>query len=157
MPISEIVPYFQAAGSIAIACGLAFTAVQFRHHQRAMRVANFTKMVELQMHLREMRVRDPGLADVYRDDVRDLNSDRDIREYFFNLMQVSVYEIVWYSYREGVLPADYYHSWERRMRVIAAEPSFRKMVKGRSMKIMHDDFQKFVNELVDTTPERAAT
>ncbi|MFO0831004.1 MAG: DUF6082 family protein [Phycisphaerales bacterium] len=156
MSIAEIVPFFQAGGSLAIAGGLLFTAVQFRHHQRALRVANFTKMVELQMHLREMRVRDPDLADVYRDDVRDLSSDRDIREYFFNLMQVSVYEIVWYSYREGVLPADYYHSWERRMRVIAAEPSFRKMVRGRSMKIMHDDFQRYITQLVEATPERSA-
>lgn len=156
MQVSEVVPFFQAAGSLAIACGLVFTAYQFKHHQKALRVANFTKMVELQMHLREMRVRDPDLANVYRDDVRDLAGDRDIQEYFFNLMQVSVYEIVWYSYREGVLPEDYYHSWERRMRVIAAEPSFRKMVKSASMKIMHDDFQHYINELVDATPERAA-
>jgi hypothetical protein len=157
MPITDVVPWLQALSSIAIACGLVFTAYQFRQHQRAARVANFTKMVELQMHLREMRVREPQLADVYRDDVRGLASDRDVREYFFNLMQLSVYEIVWYSHKQGVLPKDYFESWAARMRVIAAEPSFRKMMLSGSMKIMHDDFQEYVRRLVETTPARAAS
>jgi hypothetical protein len=37
------------------------------------------------------------------------------------------------------------------MRVIAAEPAFRKMIESPSMKIMHDDFQKYVMNLVHNT------
>jgi hypothetical protein len=152
--INDILPILQALSAMAIAGTFLFTAVQFRNYRRAAHVANFTKMVELQMHLREMRVNDPDLAGVYRHDVRDLMSDREIREYFFNLMQLSVYEIVWFSYHAGQLPQDYYRSWEQRMKDIASEPSFRKMLKSPGMKIMHDDFQKYIMKVVNETPER---
>lgn len=144
----------QATTATAVTLSLLFAAIQFRNLRRAQYVANFTKMVELQMHLREMRVHDPQLATTYKHDVEFLAGERDVREYFFNLMQLSVYEIVWFSYREGQLPADYYHSWEERMRAIAAEPSFRRMVSNPSMKILHDDFQAYIKELVQTVPER---
>jgi hypothetical protein len=155
MTLQEVQLLLQSLSSIALAGGLVFTAVQFRNARKAQHLANFSKMVELQMHLREMRVKDPGLARVYRHDVENLGSDREIAEYFFNLMQLSVYEIVWYSHRMGQLPEDYYASWERRIEEIAQEPSFRAMVNNPAMKIMHDDFQQFVRELVKRTAPRA--
>lgn len=154
MTLPEVQVLVQAISSFAIAGGLVFTAVQFRHARRAQQVASFMKMVELQMHLREMRVRDPHLASVFRDDMQDLSSESDVRAYFFSLMQLSVYEIVWYAHKHRVIADDYFASWSRRMRVIAAEPAFRKMVKSPSMKIMHDEFQTYVTELVDSTPPR---
>ncbi len=39
------------------------------------------------MHLREMRVSDPSLAEVYRHDVEFAETNREVREYFFNLMR----------------------------------------------------------------------
>jgi hypothetical protein len=122
--------------------------VQFRAQRKARQVENFTKLVEMQMHLREMRVNDPSLAHVYRHDIQGLENEHDIRGYFFNLMQLSVYEIVWFSHRQGQIPEDYYRSWERRMREIAEEESFRRMVRSPAMKIMHDDFQAYVQRLV---------
>lgn len=156
MTIPEVLPILQSVSSLAIAGGFIFSALQFRNWRKAAHVANFTRLVELQMHLREMRVKDPDLADVYRHDVQDLTSERDVREYFFNLMQLSVYEIVWFSYREGQLPDDYYRSWEIRMREIAAEPTFRKMMRNPAMKIMHDDFQRYIERLVSQVPEKRA-
>jgi len=103
------------------------------------------------MHLRELRVKDPDLAQVFRDDVRELSTDREVREYFFSLMQLSVYEIVWFSHKQGMLPEGYFESWAKRMEVIASEPVFRKMINSSSMKIMHDDFQQYVMELVRHT------
>ncbi len=58
-----------------------------------------------------MRVDDPSLASVYQHDVQGMSSDREIREYFMNLMQLSVFEIVWFSHKHGQLPDDYYQSW----------------------------------------------
>src|SRR5690349_13767064 len=101
----------QSISSFAIAAGLIFTAVQFRQYRRAVHVANFSKLVEMQLHLREMRVHDPSLAAVYRHDVEHLANDREIREYFMNLMQLSVFEIVWFSHKNGQLPDDYFESW----------------------------------------------
>ena len=138
----------QALSAFAIAGGLIFAAVQFRNARRAQDVANFSKLVELQMHLREMRVHDPSLARVYPSDVVGLGSDREIREYFMNLMQLSVFEIVWYAHREGQLSDDYYESWVKRMRDIESEDSFRKMIGSPAMKILHDEFQEFILSMV---------
>jgi hypothetical protein len=145
---------FQALSSLAIAGGFLYTAIQFKNYRRAQHVANFTRLVELQMHLREMRVDDPGLARVYRHDIEHATTDREIREYFFNLMQLSIFEIVWFAYKLDQVPEDYYRSWDRRMHDIAAEPSFRAMMASPSMKLMHDEFQTYIQRMIDTTPPR---
>jgi len=144
MDLPELQVLLQSISSFAIAGGLVYAAVQFRQARKAAHVANFTRLVELQMHLREMRVTHPVLAEVYKQDVEGLEDERAVREYFFNLMQLSVYEIVWFSHRLGQIPPDYYRSWEKRVRDIAGEASFRRMIGSRSMKIMHDDFQRYI-------------
>jgi hypothetical protein len=140
----------QALSSFAIAGGLIFTAVQFRAARRAQHVANFAKMVELQFQLRKMRVDDPSLARVYKHDVEGLHSEEDIRFYFMNLMQLSIFEIVWFSHKHGQLPNDYFESWVKRMLEIEREDSFRQMIANPSMKILHDDFQKYVTKMTAT-------
>jgi hypothetical protein len=141
--------FLQAVSSLAIAAGLIFAAVQFYYARKAQHVANFTRLVELQFQLRKMRVDDPSLASIYKHDVQGLHSDRDIREYFMNLMQLSVFEIVWFSHRLGQLPDDYYESWVKRMREIEGEESFKRMINNPSMKILHDDFQKYIVEMAN--------
>jgi hypothetical protein len=138
----------QTISSLSIAGGLIFAAYQFYYARKAQHVANFTKLVELQMSLRRMRVEDPKLARVYNDDVRNLQNDDEIRFYFFNLMQLSLFEIAWYSHEHGQLSDEYFESWVTRFRVLAAEDSFRKMMSNPSMKILHDDFQKYVQKFL---------
>lgn len=147
MTLQTVQVILQAVSSFAIAAGLFFAAAQFYYSRKAQHVANFAKMVELQMQLRRMRVDDPSLAAVYKDDVQGMTTDREIREYFFNLMQLSVFEIVWYSHRLGQLPKDYYQSWVERMKSIEREESFIKMINNPSMKILHDEFQKYIMEM----------
>ena len=156
MTLQEWQVLLQAVSSFAIAGGLLFTAFQFRHVRRAQTVANFTKLVEMQTHVRELRVQDPSLAQVYRHDMEGMHNEREVREYFFNLMQLSIFEIVWFGRRHDQVPEDYFRSWEMRMRDIAAEPSFRRTINSPSMKIMHDDFQAYILEMVRQTPERGA-
>lgn len=155
MTLQEMQVTFQALSSLAIAGGLVYTAAQFRKSQRAAHFANFSRLVEMQMHLREMRVSDPSLAEVYRHDVAHAagaagveERERAVREYFFNLMQVSVFEIVWFGHKCGQIPDDYFRSWEIRMREIAAEQSFQLMWGTPSVKIMHDEFQRYMSSLV---------
>lgn len=140
----------QGLSSFAIAGGLIFTAVQFRAARRTQHVANFAKMVELQFQLRKMRVDDPSLAHVYKHDVEGLQDDDEIRFYFMNLMQLSIFEIVWFSHKHGHIPDDYYESWVKRMTEIEREDSFRKMIRNPSMKILHDDFQKYITKMTAT-------
>jgi hypothetical protein len=140
----------QALSSFAIAGGLLYTAIQFRNARKAQVVANFSKLVELQYHLRHLRVQDPSLASVHGQDVANLKTEREIQEYFLNLMQLSLFEIAWFAHRQGQLPDDYFDSWVKRMRQVAREPSFQKTIANPSVKIMHDDFEAFIKQLVET-------
>jgi hypothetical protein len=138
----------QALSAFAIAGGLLYTAIQFREARKSQGVANFAKLVELQLQLRRMRVENPALAAVHKADIQNLHSEKEIQEYFLNLMQLSLFEIAWYSHRQGQLPDDYFHSWEKRMWQLGTEETFRKMLENPSMKIMHDDFDSYVRALL---------
>jgi hypothetical protein len=139
----------QALSSFAIAGGLIFTAIQFAQARKAQLVANFSKLVELQYELRKIRVQQPSLASVHSQDVEHLHSEREIQEYFLNLMQLSLYEIAWYAHKHGQLPDDYFHSWTSRMWQVAQERSFQRMIANPAMKIMHDEFDAFVRRLIE--------
>lgn len=145
----------QSVSSFAIAGGMIYSALQFRAWRRAQHVTNFSKLVELQMSLRRMRVDDPSLAKVYSHDVQGMQSDREIREYFMNLMQLSIFEIVWFSHRNEQIPGDYFQSWVKRMRAIAEEESFQRMMANPAMKILHDDFQQYMKMLVQECREKS--
>jgi hypothetical protein len=140
----------QALTSFAIAGGLIFTAFQFRNARKAQLVANFSKLVELQSQLRYLRVEQPSLASVSPGDVQNLKSDREIQEYFLNLIQLSIFEIAWYAHKHGQLPRDYFQSWTTRMWEVAQEDSFRNMINNPAMKIMHDEFDQYVHRLIDS-------
>ena len=140
----------QALSAFAIAGGLLFTAIQFRAARKAQAVANFAKLVEMQYQLRRLRVEHPELASVHAHDVEHLHSEREVREYFLNLMQLSLFEIAWYAHRQGQLPDDYFQSWEKRMAQLTREESFVRMFQSPAMKIMHDDFETYVRALVNS-------
>jgi hypothetical protein len=138
----------QALSAFAIAGGLLYTAVQFRAARRAQAVANFAKLVEMQFELRKMRVENPSLAAVSKVDVELLRTDREVQEYFLQLMQLSLFEIAWHAHRHGQLPDDYFRSWSKRIRQLGEEESFKRMLATPSMKIMHDDFDAYVRQLL---------
>ena len=138
----------QALSAFAIAGGLLYTAFQFREARQAQAVANFTRLVQMQYELRKLRVDRPDLASVHQHDVEHLHSEREIQEYFLNLMQLSLFEIAWYAHKHKQLPDDYFRSWAKRMWQVAQEESFRRMVENPSMKIMHDEFEAYVRQLV---------
>jgi len=137
----------QALSSFAIAGGLIFTAIQFRQARKAQLVANFSKLIELQSQLRYLRVEQPSLASVSPSDVEHLKSDREIQEYFLNLIQLSIFEIAWYAHKHGQLPPDYFNSWSSRMWEVAQEESFRSMINNPAVKIMHDEFDRYIHRL----------
>jgi hypothetical protein len=144
----------QALSAFAIAGGLLYTAVQFRNARKAQMVANFSKLVELQYNLRYIRVQHPELASVHPHDVERLHSDREVQEYFLNLMQLSIFEIAWFAHQHGQLPEGYFQSWAKRMWQVGQEQSFRRMLENPAMKIMHDDFEAYLRGLL-RTPSQA--
>jgi hypothetical protein len=140
----------QALSAFAIAGGLLYTAIQFRNARKSQMVANFSKLVELQYNLRYIRVQRPELASVHAHDVEQLRSDREVQEYFLNLMQLSVFEIAWFAHQHGQLPDGYFQSWAKRMWQVGQEESFRRMLENPAMKIMHDDFEAYLRTLLRT-------
>ena len=80
--------------------------------------------------------------------MQDLHSEREVQEYFLNLMQLSLFEIAWYAHREKQLPEDYFNSWAKRMWQVGQEASFQRMINNPSMKIMHDDFDAYLRTLL---------
>ncbi len=148
MNLQVMTVVLQSVSSLAIAAGLVFAALQLRHTRRAQHVANFCRLVEMQMSLRRLRVEHPELASVHAHDVEQLGTDRDIQHYFLNLMQLSLFEIAWYAHRQGQLSDDYFASWEARVHALCAEDSFRAMLAKPGMKIMHDEFAAYVQGMV---------
>lgn len=152
MDIALVQVCLQAVTATAIAGSVVFAGIQLRAYRRAAYVGNFARLVELQMSLRRLRVEHPELARVHAHDVEDLHTDEEIRHYFLNLMQMSIFEIAWFSHRHGQLPDDYFESWVKRMKRINGEASFRRAMKKDSMKIFHDEFQQYMQDLTRSTP-----
>lgn len=138
----------QFISSVALVGSVIYGAIQLRNWHRTQQVTNFTKLVELQMQLRRLRVDRPELADVHQHDMDDLQSPKDVQHFFLNLMQLSVFEIAWYSHKMGQLNDDYFESWVRRMRVIKCEKSFQRMWAKPSMKILHDEFEAYMRRIM---------
>src|SRR5690242_1491792 len=136
MTLLETQVLLQGMTAASLICGLFYTAAQFRQWRRAQHVANFTKLVEMQMQLRRMRIEDPSLAAVYRHDVEGFSSPQEIRAYFMNLVQLSLFEIAWFSRRQGQIPERYFQSWVDRMHEIAQEESFKRMLERHTTKII---------------------
>ncbi|MDX2146307.1 MAG: DUF6082 family protein [Planctomycetota bacterium] len=157
LTLPQLQVILQSISSLAIAGGFFYAAVQFRQARQAAHVTNFIRLVELQNQLRRMRVDNPALARVHPRDIEHLSTDQEIREYFLNLMQLGVFEIAWFSYKHGQIPKDYFLSWERRMSALQEEESFQQMIDNPSMKIMHDEFQRYVMSKMPPRQSSGAT
>jgi hypothetical protein len=137
----------QVVSALAVTVGLVYTAMQFRGWRTTQYVANFTKLVELQLQLRKMVVDDPALATLAG--VAPGSTPDEIRGNYYNLMQVSLFEIAWFSHQHGQLPHDYFASWAANMAAITQRPAFGAMWQSDTTKILHDGFRQYMNTLVD--------
>ena len=138
----------QIVSTLAVAGSMVYAALQFRGWRAAQHVANFTKIVELQLELRKMRVDDPSLARV-DPTAAPAGSPEDIRAFYYNLMQLSLFEIAWFSHQHGQLEHGYFESWIAMISEMAKRPSFRSMWDSNTTKIMDARFRQFVDDLVE--------
>jgi hypothetical protein len=148
--VTEVVTFqviLQGISALALTASLVYAALQLRNWRTAQYVANFTKLVELQLELRKMRVDDPQLA-LADPDVVPAGTQEEVRAYFYDLMQLSLFEIAWFSHEHGQLPDDYFRSWVSSMSAVATRPTFQAMWRSSSTKIMHDRFREYVEVLV---------
>ena len=135
----------QAIPVLAAAGGVVYAALQFRGWRYSQYVANFTKLIELQLQIRKMVVDDPTLGP-------EGIPKEEMRRYYYSLIQLSVFEIAWFSHRYGQLTGDYFDSWEAHMSSIAKRPDFRAMWQSDRTKILHDGFRKYMETLMQERP-----
>jgi hypothetical protein len=128
--------------------GLVYAALQFRGWRTAQHVTNFTTLVELQLQLRKMVVEDPTLATLVAGVPQGTAPD-EMRGNFYYLMQVSLFEIAWFSHQHGQLPHDYFASWVANMTAVTQRPAFRTMWQSDGTKILHAGFRQYMNTLVE--------
>ena len=146
MTITTLQLVFQVCSAVTLTGGLVYTALQLRWWRTAQYVANFTKLIELQLQLRKMVVDDPTLAPVGL--ALPTGNPDDTRGYFYNLMQVSLFEIAWFSHQEGQLPDDYFASWAKEMSQISTRPAFQSMWRSDQTKILHEVFRRYMERLM---------
>ena len=139
--------FVQTVSLLGVAVGLIYTGVQLRNWRNAQYVTNFTKLVELQMQLRKMVVDDPSLAAAALGPGIDVPAD-DIRGDYYNLMQVSLFEIAWFNHRHGQLTEDYFKTWSAYMMTVAQRPAFRAMWKIDRTKILHNRFRDYMDAVI---------
>jgi hypothetical protein len=140
----------QALSTLAVAGGLIYAALQFRGWRTAQYVTNFTELVKLQLELRKMVVEDPTLATAGLD-IPPGTRPEDIRSDYYNLMQLSLFEIAWFSHLKGELTDDYFNSWVTNMTEVARRPAFYAMWQSDRTKIMHAGFRQYMNAFMEHT------
>ena len=138
----------QAVSIFSMTGGLFYAAVQFRGWRAAQQVANVTKLIELQLELRKMMVDDPTLAPISISNKVDCSKE-ETRAYYYNLMQLSLFEMAWYSHGQGQLSDDYFKSWEANMAHVMKRPAFRAMWTDDQLKIIHPQFLTYVDALFE--------
>jgi len=140
----------QATSILALTGGLIYAALQFRGWRTAQYVTNFTELVKLQLELRKMVVDDPTLA-IPGLGVPSGTRPEDIPSNFYNLMQLSLFEIAWFSHTKGQLTDNYFNSWVTNMAEVVQRPAFRAMWQSDRTKIMHDGFRQYMNTFMGDT------
>ena len=66
-------------------------------------------------------------------------------------MQLSVFEIAWFSHLKGELTDDYFYSWVTNMAEVAQRPAFSAMWLNDRTKIMHAGFRQYMNTFMERT------
>ena len=120
---------------------------QTRQLRKAIHGSNHARMIEMLKDLRVLRINDPALAKVYSKDVEGL-SDEETRYHFFNLTVLSIMEMIYVDWKQGLITKKVWDYWLNAIRKIAREESFRKMVKRDSCKIVNPEFFNIVEDIV---------
>jgi hypothetical protein len=144
----------QSVTAFAYAGTVVYAALQFRGWRSAQHVANFTKLVELQLQLRTMNLNDPTLAALDSSAAPGATIE-ETRGYFYNLMQLSLFEIAWFSHKHRQLDDGYFASWAASMSSIVKRPSFRSMWQSDRTKILDHRFRIYVDTLINDAPPPA--
>ncbi len=148
MSLAEAQLLLQSISALAAAGGLIYFVLELRGWRTAQYVANFTKLVELQLGLRRMRMDDPSLVTQDSDTALASYPPEKVRIYFYYLMQVSLFEVAWFSHHQGQLPDDYFQSWVNSIRQLIHHPGFRFMWETETTKIMHGEFRRYLDQLM---------
>jgi hypothetical protein len=148
MSVGDAQILLQSISALAAAGSLIYLVLEFRGWRTAQYVANFTKLVELQLQLRRLRFDDPTLISADTEPTLSALPAEKVRTYFYYLMQLSLFEVAWFSHSQKQIPDDYFASWVNNMRALAQLPGFQLMWATETTKIMHDGFRHYMDGLM---------
>jgi hypothetical protein len=143
----------QFISTLGVAGGVVYAGKQLRGWRDSQYIANFTKLVQLQLEMRKMAVDDPTLA--FQSHGAPAATPRDIREDYYNLMQLRLFEIAWFTHLHGQLTDDYFNSWVAGMAEVIQRPAFKTMWDKERLKIQHSGFRDYMNEMMKQNGEVA--
>jgi hypothetical protein len=133
--------------TIVFGLTLIILIIQTRHLQRTIYSSNYGRMIEMLKELRVLRINNPSLAKVYASEVEGL-TDEQIRFHFFNLIVLSILEMLYIDWSQGLISKETWEYWLDAIRKISHEQSFRDMVLRKSYKIVNPEFSKIVESIV---------
>ena len=126
---------------------------EYRKLRKERKVSNYTKQVELLKELRLLRIQNPELSKLYETEL--INTSEDYtKQHFFNLIVLSVFELTFINFREGIIDKKTWGFWTEALEVICKENSFRKMMNQEQHKIVNPDFLSLVNKLITKQIEK---
>lgn len=109
--------------------------------------SNYGQFIALLKDLRMERVRHPDLARVYSEETEGMD-DAEIRNHFFNLIVLSIFEKVYYDKNLGLVDNDTWKFWLESMKNLCNERSFKNMILRQSYKIANPELVKILREYV---------
>jgi len=144
----------QIVSTLGVAGGVVYAGKQLRGWRDSQYIANFTKLVQLQLEHRKRLVDDPALA-LQGIGLPAGTPPEDIREDYYNLMQLRLFEIAWFTHLHGQLTDDYFNSWVAGMAEVIERPAFKAMWQKERLKIQHSEFRDYMNEMMKENEEVA--
>jgi hypothetical protein len=133
--------------TVVLTITLIILIIENRTLRKTIYASNYGKMIDMLKELRLLRINDPELAKVYETEVKNL-SPTETRYHFFNLIVLSILEMLFVDMKLGLITKDTWQFWLKRIQDIANEKSFRQMVLRQSYKIVNPEFCKIVEEIV---------
>lgn len=120
---------------------------EYRKLRKERKVSNYTKQVELLKELRLLRIQNPELSQLYETELLDVSEDY-TKHHFFNLIVLSVFELTFINFQEGIIDKKTWGFWTEALEVICKEKSFREMMNQEQHKIVNPDFLILVQNII---------
>ena len=130
-----------------------FAAIlEYKRLRKETKVSNYAQQINLLKELRMLRIINPELSKtLHPGDPKDFSLEK-TQSQFFNLIVLSVFELTYMKYKEGVLDKDTWYFWKDSLEKICRKESIRKMLleERHTNKVIYPKFLDIVKDIIAT-------